>query len=300
MRLAVTGSTGFIGSALCAALRKAGHNVMRLVRPPDCNGPDRLRWDPLDADLQVERMEALDGVFHLAGEPISTGRWNVHRQILIRESRIGPTRLLAECIAALREKPRFLVSASAVGYYGNRGADILSEDAHAGTGFLAEVCRDWEAVAEPARAAGIRVVHPRLGMVLGPGGGALAMMTPTFRLGLGGHLGSGDQYMSWIALEDAVEALVSFATDERIAGPVNLTAPDPVTNRAFTQGLAAALHRPAMLPVPAPVLRLVLGRLADEVLLASARAVPTKLLDAGFLFRYPTMDGALRKAVATG
>ena len=293
----VTGSHGLIGSALGAALAAAGDRVIPLVRAEGPVPRGALSWDPSRGRLDPGGLEGVDAVVHLAGENIAAGRWTAQRKASIRRSRIDGTTLVARTVAGLRKPPRVLVCASATGYYGDRGDEVLREESAPGTGFLADVCRDWEAAAEPARAAGVRVVHLRTGTVLSRAGGALGRLLPVFRMGAGGPLGSGRQYMSWIALEDAVAAIRHLLLREDIAGPVNVVAPHPVTNREFTHALGRVLRRPTVVPVPAAVLRAVFGELADDALLASTRAQPSRLLERGYSFRLPEIDGALRALV---
>ncbi|MGA0370021.1 MAG: TIGR01777 family oxidoreductase, partial [Kiritimatiellia bacterium] len=240
-----------------------------------------------------ERLKGCGAVIHLAGEPIAARRWSEAQKKKISDSRVCGTRALAEALAGLTEKPECLVCASAIGFYGNRGEEVLRESSASGEGFLAEVVRDWEAAADPAREAGIRVVHLRIGIVLSPQGGALAKMLPPFRWGLGGPLGNGRMWMSWIHLEDAARAFVTALQSPALQGAFNLCAPNPVRNAEFTRSLASALHRPAFLPAPAPLLRLALGEMAEALLLGSTRCVPAGLVNQGFEFEYPELQGAL-------
>jgi uncharacterized protein len=294
MKILLTGSHGLIGTGLVPALTARGHRTVRLVRAPAAPPPGDVVWDPATGHVaDPARLDGLDAVVHLAGENIASGRWTQARKARIRESRVRGTRLLAEALARLPHPPRALVCASAVGYYGDRGEEVLREESPPGTGFLAEVCRDWEAAADPARRAGIRVVALRTGLVLSPAGGALARLLPVFRLGLGGRLGSGRQYASWIAIDDVVGAILHLLESDAVTGPVNLVAPHPVTNREFTAALGRALRRPALLAVPAWALRIALGETAGE-LLASVRAEPAKLRGAGYAFRHPDVEEALR------
>lgn len=293
MKVAVTGSSGMIGQALAAALRSAGHEVLPVVRGPAQAGA--AHWDPERGELDAAALQDCRAVVHLAGESIAGGRWNAQRKARIRDSRVRGTTLLATALAALPRKPAALVCASAIGYYGDRGEQPLEEDAPAGTGFLAEVCQAWEAAADPARAAGIRTVHARLGMVLSPHGGALRKMLPPFRMGLGGPMGSGRQYWSWITLADAAAALQALALQSGTSGPVNLTAPQPLPQKEFARALGRALHRPAAAPMPAFAARLALGEMADALMLSSARVLPRRLLDSGFRFRHPELEPALRE-----
>jgi uncharacterized protein len=293
MRVAVTGAGGLIGRPLCARLVAAGHDVRRLVRRAP-GAADEIRWDPAAGIPDRATLEGVEAVVHLAGESIAGGRWTAARRASIRDSRVGPTRRLAEALASLERRPRVFVSASAVGVYGDRGDEWLDESSSTGTGFLAEVARAWEGAAEPAAHAGIRVVHPRTGIVLAPDGGALAAMLPLFRLGLGGPLGSGRQWWSWITLADAVRALVHAIGHEDVRGPFNAVAPAPVSCAAFARALGSALGRPALLPAPAFALRLVLGAgQADELLLASQRVRPAVLERTGFQFANRELADAL-------
>lgn len=291
LTIVVTGATGLVGSALVPFLTTLGHTVRRLGRGP-AQAPDQFSWDPLAGTVQAGALEGADAVIHLAGEPLGR-RWNPALQERIRASREQGTRTLAAALARLETPPKVLLSTSAIGYYGSCGDKRLKEGDPRGTGFLADVCEAWEAAAEPARAAGVRVVHPRLGMVLSPRGGALGQMLTPFLLGVGGPLGSGAQYWSWIGLEDTLSALHWLLTAADVSGPVNLVAPQALTNAEFTRTLARVLHRPALLPAPAAALRLALGGMADELLLASARVQPTKLVSAGFKFRQPDLETAL-------
>jgi len=254
---------------------------------------DEDRWDPEKGVFDPALADEAEIVVHLAGEPIAAGRWSPEQKRKILDSRVRGTRALAEALAARTEPPRVLICASAVGYYGNRGEEELSEGSPAGTGFLAEVTRAWEEAAEPARAAGIRVVHARLGVVLSTEGGALAKMLPVFRLGLGGRLGDGKAWMSWIHLEDAARALWHLMHDANLSGPVNLCSPQPVRNREFTRELARALHRPAILPVPGTAIRALLGEMGTQLLLGSVCAHPEKLRSGTFQFRHPELPDAL-------
>lgn len=298
LTVAVTGSRGLVGTALCLFLATGGHRVVRLVRgkvepQPFDDGTTSRSWNP-DAEVDPRLLEGVDAVVHLAGENLAGGRWTESRKQLIRDSRVGPTRRLAEAIAQLDRKPAAFVSASAVGVYGNRGDEVLDESAAPGNDFLADVCKAWEGAAEPAAAVGVRVIHPRLGLVLSPAGGALAKQLPAFRAGGGAVLGDGRQWLSWIALGDLVGALHHILMTDSLAGPVNCVAPTPVTNREFGRALARVLRRPYLLTVPGPVLRLLFGELADAALLSSARAVPAKLTGSGFAFDQPTLEPALR------
>ncbi len=294
MHVLVSGSGGLVGSALVSTLLADGHQVTRLVRFPRQTGQPEVLWNPATGQLDLSSVHGLDGVVHLAGDSLAGGRWTAARKASIRSSRVDGTRLLSQALQRLAHPPQVLVSASAIGYYGDRGTDTLDEASAPGQGFLPDLCREWEAEAASAGAHGIRVVCLRFGVILSAAGGALTKMLPPFRLGLGGVLGNGQQYMSWVALDDVLGAIRTALGNASLQGPVNVTAPAAVTNRDFTNTLSRVLRRPAMLPVPASVLRLLLGELADAALLASARVTPAKLLAAGYAFRYPALEGALR------
>ena len=296
MNVLVSGSSGLIGSALVPALSADGHAVRRLRRAPG-SGADATSWNPDDGTFAEGALDGLDAVVHLAGENIAGGRWTASRKSRIRDSRVEGTRRLCAALAALETPPRVLVAASAIGFYGDRGDALLDESAAPGIGFLPEVSRSWEAAAAPAREAGIRVVHLRIGIVLSPAGGALGQMLLPFKLGVGGVLGSGDQYMSWIALDDLVGIVRHALADESLSGPVNAVAPRAVTNREFTRTLGQVLRRPTILPAPAFALRIALGEMADALLLASTRVDPAALRGGSFEFRHPELDGALRQVL---
>jgi hypothetical protein len=283
-----------VGSALRAELVSRRADVVQLVRRAPQSRAE-LQWDPVGAVAvrDASALEGLDVAIHLSGANVSARRWTPAYRSEIRSSRIDSTRTLATQLAGLRRPPRALLVASAIGIYGDRGDEILDENSVVGSGFLADLCREWEAAASPAAVAGIRVVHLRLGVVLAPGQGALAMMIPTFRMGLGGRLGSGKQWISWLSLSDLVGALMFVVAEPSLSSAVNFTTPYPVTNCDLTRSLAKALHRPALLPAPAFALRLALGPMADEALLSSARVMPRKLLDAGFRFSQPSIEEAL-------
>jgi len=295
MIIAITGATGFIGGALTTALRADGHEVRRLTRHP--RAADDHAFDPARRLLDPRALAGADAVVHLAGEPIAQ-RWTGATKQRIRESRIEGTRLLASALAGATSGPRTFVSGSAIGIYGDRGDTELTEGSALGDDFLGQVGREWEAAAATARLAGVRVVHPRMGVVLDRQGGALERMLPPFRLGVGARLGSGRQWMSWISLADAVAALRFLVETPAAEGPVNLVGPAPATNAEFTRALAAALGRPALgPPVPAFALRLVYGEMADATLYASQRVLPERLTDLGFRFQHPTLAQALASAV---
>ncbi|MXY16304.1 MAG: TIGR01777 family protein, partial [Acidobacteria bacterium] len=282
-----------IGAALAPALSADGHQVRRLRRAPAA-GPEVTSWNPADGTFAPGALDGIDAVVHLAGENIAGGRWTAARKARIRDSRVDGTHRLCAALAGLDAPPRVLVAASAIGYYGDRGDELLDEAASPGIGFLPEVSRAWEAAAAPAREAGIRVVHLRIGIVLSPAGGALGQMLLPFKLGVGGVLGSGDQYMSWISIGDVVGIVRYALANESLSGPVNAVAPQAVTNREFTRTLGAVLRRPTILPAPAFAMRLALGEMADALLLASTRVDPAALRATAFEFQHPELDGALR------
>ena len=292
MRILISGATGLIGSTLIPELGSGGHQTARLTRSPRSGGD--VGWNPDEGEIDASRLAGHDAVVHLAGESIGEGRWTPEKKRRILESRTRGTRLLAETVAGLPEPPRVIVSASAVGYYGDRGNELLREDSGPGSDFLAEVCKAWEAAAEPAREAGIRVVHPRNGIVLSTEGGALARTLPIFKFGGGGRIGSGRQWWSWVAIDDVVGAILHALTNDSVEGPVNLGSPNPLTNAEYTRVLGRVVNRPTVFPLPAPVARLALGEVADALLLASQRVEPAMLKETGYEFRYPELEGALR------
>jgi uncharacterized protein len=297
MDVVVTGSGGLIGTALRSALERAGHRMVPMVRSQAAG--DAIGWDPDHGRIDAGGLEGVGAVVHLAGEGIGAKRWNDAQKITIKESRVRGTVLLAETLAKLNRPPKVLLSGSAVGYYGDRGDEVLTESSRAGEGFLAGVCVAWEAAAAPAKDAGIRVSHLRTGIVLSAAGGALAKMLPPFRVGLGGRLGPGRQWMSWISIDDEAGAIVHLLADDAPAGAVNLTGPNPVTNADFTAALGRALRRPAVIPVPQIALKAALGgEMAQELLLNSQRALPTRLLDSGYTFAHPEVGDALRTVLS--
>ena len=297
LRILVTGSSGFIGSALVTSLTGDGHDVVRLVRRAPL--PDRyeLRWDPEGGELHPGALTGIHAVVHLAGESLAQGRWTAKKKARILESRLCGTRLLAEAIASANPSPRVLISASAKDYYGDRGNDPLSEEEPPGSDFLADVIRRWESACKPAADAGVRVVNLRSGVVLGRAGGALARMRLPFKLGLGGRLGSGRQYFPWISLEDIVRVIGHCIDTDTIEGPVNVAAPEQITNAEFTKALGRAVSRPTFFPVPGFALRAVLGEVA-LTLLASTRLDTSKLMGTGFQFHHATLDKALESTLA--
>ncbi|MFI5315589.1 MAG: TIGR01777 family oxidoreductase [Myxococcota bacterium] len=291
-RIALSGASGLIGVRLRAALAGDGHRVVPLVRGAAGNG--EIAWDPARGQLDSARLAGVEAFIHLSGEPVAGVRWSAARKRAIAESRLASTRLVAESLAGLSPKPA-LLCASATGYYGDRGSEWLDEASPCGTGFLAGVCAQWERACEPAREAGLRVVNLRLGVVLDRDDGALPALLRTHRLGLGGRLGSGAQYVSWISSADAVGAIRHALVSPGLVGPLNVVSPAPIQNAELSRTLARVLHRPAFLPVPAALLRLALAEAADELLLASQRVRPAKLAASGFRFSDPELEGALRR-----
>lgn len=291
----LSGASGMLGTALRNALAARNSFVLRLVRGTR-TAPNQLQWDPSAAAIpHSEGLEGLDAAIHFSGANLGAHRWTPAYKRVLAESRVNSTRTLATALAGLRRPPKMLLTASAVGIYGNRGDELLDETSPLGSGYLADLCKQWEAAAQPAVDAGIRVIHLRFGVVLGPGpGGALARLLPVFRLGLGALLGNGRQYMSWISLPDALAAIFFLLESPTLAGPINLTAPNPVTNDQFTRALAHQLHRAVFLTVPAFALRLAFGEMADEILLSSTRAYPAKLAAAGFQFSHANLIYALQ------
>ncbi|MDA0748891.1 MAG: TIGR01777 family oxidoreductase [bacterium] len=297
MNVLITGSTGLVGSKLVSFLESQEHHVLRLVRTRSKTDTTQIYWDPANGDIDASGLESLDGVVHLAGENIAGGRWTTERKARIRSSRETGTRLLAETLAGLNRQPRVLVSASAIGYYGDRADESLTETSTPGTGFLSDTCVAWENAAQPAIDAGIRTVFPRIGIVLSADGGALAKMLFPFKLGLGGVLGNGTQYMSWISLDDLVGVIFHALETDDLQGPVNAVSPEPATNRTFTKTLGHVLSRPTLFPVPAFAARLAFGEMADALLLSSTRVRPTRLQQTDYNFQHPNLENALRHAL---
>lgn len=298
MKILISGSSGLVGKALSTGLSREGHTVVRLVRPGGTPSPGDVSWNPMAATFDAAAMEGIDAVVHLSGASIADGRWTPQRKAILRSSRIDTTRVLVDALANLRTKPSVFVCASATGYYGNRGEEILKESSSPGTDFLALLARDWEAEAARAERSGIRTVILRFGLILSAEGGALPRMLLPFRLGLGGRFGTGTQWMPWIGLEDTIAIVCSSITDARFSGPWNVVAPNPVRNAEFTRILASVLHCPAIFPVPAFALRLALGEMAEALLLASQRVLPARLLAMQYPFRFATLETALRAALA--
>jgi len=293
MKIIMSGARGFVGSALTLSLAAEGHLISELTRQRTDNVIPQIVWDPLSGSLEKDSLAGHDIVIHLAGESL-LGRWNKAKKKAIYDSRIIGTALLSQTLAALPNPPKMLICASASGYYGNRDDETVTEESASGEGFLAQVCRDWEAATEAASLAGIRVVNLRFGIILSPMGGALAKMLPAFQSGLGGHIGNGRQYISWITLEEVVEIVKFVIANTAVQGAVNVSTPHPVSNKVFTKILGKVLSKATLAIIPAFAIRLVLGEAANETLLTSIRMQPKKLLDAGYEFRHPDLEAALR------
>src|SRR5688572_32363398 len=294
MKILISGSHGLVGTALIKSLEPDGHEIYRLVRHyPE--SPDQIEWSPERYSIALSLIEGFDAVVHLAGESIAEGRWTDEKKKQIRESRTRGTKLLADALGNLTNPPRVLLSASAIGYYGDRDEEVLTEASSPGDDFLSEVCVEWEKATSHATAMGVRVMNARFGIILDKEGGALKKMLPPFRMGIGGRIGSGKQWMSWIALDDVVGALKLALTNESLAGPVNFVAPNPVRNAEFTKALGHALSRPTFLPIPEFGVRLAFGEMADTLLLSSLRVKPTHLETIGYPFRFTSLDAALRE-----
>lgn len=300
MRILISGSHGLVGTALIKSLEPEGHEIFLLVRHAPSSDSE-IEWSPDRYSIALARLNDFDAVVHLAGESIASGRWNEEKKRKIRESRVKGTRLLADALANVARPPRTLISASAIGYYGSRADAILTEASTPGNDFLAGVCVEWEKATELAAEKGIRVVNTRFGIILASEGGALAKMLPPFRMGVGGKIGSGRQWMSWITLDDVVggikHALLNQTGGEGLKGPVNFVAPNPVTNAEFTETLGKVLSRPTLFPIPAFGVRLLFGEMADALLLSSQRVEPARLGDSGYQFSYSNLESALRAAL---
>lgn len=296
MKVLVTGSSGLIGSALIPFLEKNKKEVYKLVRARVDLLAHEIAWDPQQGVINPSLLEGLDAVIHLAGENI-IGRWTEAKKAKIRDSRVKGTQLLCQALCQLKHPPAVVVCASAIGYYGNRGDEVLTEQSAKGTGFLADVCAEWEEAVRPAAERGIRIINLRIGMVVSPRGGALKQMLPIFKLGLGGRMGSGDQYVSWIAIDDLVRIIEYAISQDSLAGPLNATTPYPVSNEQLAKRLGHVLHRPAFLVMPALMVKLIFGELGEETLLSSQRVEPKKLEEAGFKFDYPDLEQALRHLI---
>ena len=297
MKILISGSNGLVGSALMNSLKGDGHDVFALVRRAP-HADAEVEWYPERGSLALARLEGMDAVVHLAGESIAEGRWTDERKRSIRESRVKGTTVLSEALANLKHPPQTLLCASAIGYYGDRGDEILTEESVPGNDFLANVCIEWERATRTAAEKGIRVVNLRFGIILSAEGGALAKMLPPFRMGAGGRIGSGKQWMSWIALDDVVGVIKFALASDALRGPVNVVAPNPVTNAEFTKTLGKVLSRPTLFPIPAFGLRLAFGEMADALLLSSQRVEPVKLKQTGYHFRYSELETALRRVLS--
>lgn len=294
MKIILTGATGLIGTELTTCLQSEGHTVKKLVRHKPSLQQDEALWDPSTGLLDPQELEGYDAIINLAGDSLSEGRWNEEKKNKIMESRINSTRLLCQTMTEMQTPPKVLINASAIGFYGDRGGEELNEKSASASGsFVAKVCREWETAASAALQKGVRVVCLRIGVVLSPKGGALNKMVTPFKIGLGGVIGSGEQYISWIAIDDLVEAILYILTHEEIQGPVNAVSPNPVQNKDFVKALGDVLHRPALFPLPAFAARLAFGEMADELLLSSARVYPMELQKSGFQFKHPQLPEAL-------
>ena len=294
MKVLISGSTGLVGEVLGSQLKAEGHEVLALVRREVRQEGREVRWDPRAGVIEASALEGLDGVVHLSGENIAGRRWSAAQKEEIRASRVESTRFLCETLAQLQRPPAVLACASAIGYYGDRGDEVLREDSGAGVGFLAETGVAWEGATRAAREGGVRVVNLRFGILLSRRGGALAKMLPPFKMGVAGKMGNGRQYMSWISLDDTIAAICHALTTEQVAGPVNIVAPEPVTNAEFTKTLGRVLRRPTLLPLPGFAARLALGEMADALLFASTRVEPARLLETAFGFAHGDLETALR------
>src|SRR5687768_7132386 len=300
MKILISGSHGLVGKALIKSLTSDGHEVVRLVRRERAAGAPEIEWHPNEGRIDPHQLEGLDVLVHLAGESIAEGRWTADKKRSIRESRVKGTSLLSNALATLSQPPTLFLSASAIGYYGDRGDELLTEKSAPGKGFLSEVCIEWENATKPAVQKGIRTVYTRFGIILDASGGALEKMLTPFRMGIGGRIGNGKQWMSWIALDDVVNGLKFLIDDKSTHGPVNFVSPIPVTNAEFTTTLGRVLSRPTIFPVPAFGVRLAFGEMADALLLSSQKVAPGILQERGFSFTWPLLEPALRKILATG
>ena len=295
-KVLISGASGLLGSALSDYLLNEGHTVFKLVRNQP-KSDNEIFWNPMTGELDLKYLEGFDSIVNFSGKNIGLGRWTKKSKKVIFDSRILSTTLLSESISKLKNRPESFLSSSAVGYYGETGKEFVNEGTDNGKGFLSDLCVNWENATMPAVKAGVRVIQLRSGVVLSAKGGALAKMLPPFKFGIGGRLGNGSQYFSWILIEDYVRALFHLMTSENIQSPVNIVSPEPVTNREFTKILAKVLHRPAIIPVPAFVLKILLGQVAEEILLSSTRAIPQLLMGSGFKFKYPALEDALNKCL---
>lgn len=293
MRVLVSGASGLVGKELVKSFDAKGYDVYKLVRKTPSNDKE-IQWDPEEGKIQVDKLEGFDAMVHLSGDNLSSGRWTEDKKRKIRDSRIASTFLLTTAMQELEKKPEVFISASAIGFYGSRGDEIMTESSEPGDNFLSWVCRDWEKAVDPATVAGVRAVNLRIGMVLSGSGGALKKMLPGFIAGMAGNLGSGNQYMSWISIQDLVN-VIHFAIDNKeVKGPINCVAPEPVRNKQFTKTLAKVLSRPAVIHAPAFGLRLAFGEMADAIMLSSTRVIPERLTQLGFQFEHPTLESAFR------
>jgi len=299
MRILISGASGLVGSAVSAALRNEGHSVGRFVRPGLPARKDDVAWDPISGEMDVHAAEGADAIINLAGASIGEGRWTAERKVLLRTSRVNLTERLVASLKKLKNPPEAFVSASATGYYGDRGDETLTEASPPGNDFLSQLSRDWETAAMGAEQAGMRTVLLRFGIILAKNGGALPRMLTPFKMGVGGKLGSGKQWMSWVILDDVLAVLREAVVNSALRGRVNVVAPNPVRNEEFTHVLARVLHRPAIFPAPAFALRLALGEMADALLLSSQRVLPQKLIEEKFAFSYPELEAALQHALAS-
>lgn len=292
MKVIISGASGLVGTALVSFLTARGHTIRRLVRS-EATASGEISWNPESGTIDKKELEGTDAVVHLAAESIAEGKWTPEKKKRIHDSRVQGTTVLAKALGSLNSPPKVFISASAIGYYGDRGEEILREDSGPGVGFLPQVCEAWEAAAALAGEKGIRVVHPRIGIVLSVKGGALAKMLPPFKMGVGGKLGSGQQFMSWIALDDLIGVIDYVLTNETISGAINAVSPNPIRNLEFTKALGSVLKRPTIFPMPALMIRTIFGEMADALLLSSTRVHPAKLIGASYAFRYPELEGAL-------
>ena len=297
MRILISGSHGLVGKALIKALETGGHEIYQLVRYAP-HSENEIEWSPDRYSIAISRIEGFDAVYHLAGESIASGRWNDEKKKKIRESRTKGTKLLSDALANLAQPPKTLICASAIGYYGDRGEELLTETSPPGKGFLADVCVEWEKATDHAKEKGVRVVNTRFGIILDKEGGALAKMLPPFRMGIGGRIGDGKQWMSWIALDDVIGALQFTLTNNALTGPVNFVAANAVTNAEFTRTLGKVLSRPTFFPIPEFGVRFAFGEMADALLLSSQRVKPARLSDSGYQFTHSNLEGALRSILA--
>jgi len=298
MRILITGGSGLVGSSLIPALEAKGHSFVQFVRSPRQKKLDSILWDFKQPLENLEALEGLGAAIHLAGESVASGRWNPEKKSRIRTSRVDSTRLLSEAFSKLKRPPQVFLCASATGYYGNRGEELVNESSSAGEGFLAEVCQEWESACHSAKEKGIRLGHLRFGILLSKKGGALHKMLPPFKMGLGGRLGDGKQWISWMSLDDTIRGIEFVLNQEKISGPVNFVSPHPVTNGVWTQTLGKVLHRPTFLKVPAFAAKIAFGEFAEEALLASTRVEPKVLGDGGFQFLDPELEGAFRRILS--